>query len=320
MKNKKTVMAFASIMIIIFLYWISIEVNAEYFISKTAYIGVDIFFFVSLYSLSKSQISSFLGFVTARFKAVYLKFILFSLIWLLRGGFSIKSFFLTITLAQLFTKGGGSFLWFIPAIMLVYLVFPLFQKCDKANRRLTLCIVLCMYVTLAIIFSKVLVYRPIFIVLNRIPIMLLGYYMGCLGVFDRGFDKQEISSMVRVVIALALIIAGYFLIYKCAYKYRLQRPFVDTFYIVAALAVVGLVMLLSMVPEGRLTRWIGSSTLEIYGLEHIIGYPIIKYLYYIRGLNRILTNVLTMGLILAASICLHYGYEAVVKRLKRGRH
>ena len=81
MKNKKAIMFFSSLLILIFHLWINIFDRAsnlfevENFLRQLCYIGVDIFFFLSCYSISKHEIKDYKKFICSRFIKVYLVFI-----------------------------------------------------------------------------------------------------------------------------------------------------------------------------------------------------------------------------------------------------
>ena len=72
MKNKKVIMTFSSLMIIIFHLWINLSLKntkineIETFIRYISFIGVDIFFFLSAYSLERSKINNYLEFIKSR--------------------------------------------------------------------------------------------------------------------------------------------------------------------------------------------------------------------------------------------------------------
>ena len=67
--------------ILIFHLWINISSSEiENFIKQISYIGVDIFFFLSGYSLYRSDTGNYFQFIGNRFRTVYSKFILFALI------------------------------------------------------------------------------------------------------------------------------------------------------------------------------------------------------------------------------------------------
>ena len=81
MKSKRSIMGYAALLIVLFHFYIPVFNNvAETFIYRSAYIGVDLFFFVSASSLSKKSQIDYLPFVANRFRAVYIPFVIFSVI------------------------------------------------------------------------------------------------------------------------------------------------------------------------------------------------------------------------------------------------
>ena len=78
--NKKFLQFLGAILIIVFHLWIKLSNNLlESFFVGIAYIGVDIFFLVSVCSLANKTID-YKSFIVNRFKTIYLKFVVFVLI------------------------------------------------------------------------------------------------------------------------------------------------------------------------------------------------------------------------------------------------
>ena len=122
MKNKRNIMLFSALQILIFHLWIPItNSNLEFFVKQTAYMGVDIFFLLSGYSLGLKKIENYARFVISRFNVVYVKFILFSLVFCLINNTGVIRFLKIISGVELFERGGGAFLWFVPGIMIFYI-------------------------------------------------------------------------------------------------------------------------------------------------------------------------------------------------------
>ena len=139
MANKKSIMAISALLILFFHFWVSVfrGNETELFLRQIAAVGVDMFFFVSAYSLGKNHIEKYGSFVFSRFQAVYLKFILFAIVAFVCAKWNFARLLRVIFAVELFQKGGGAFLWFLPAIMLIYVIFPLFQLLDNKNRKVT---------------------------------------------------------------------------------------------------------------------------------------------------------------------------------------
>ena len=108
MENKKSIMVFSALQILIFHLWIYIGTSdIEQFIKQTAYVGVDIFFLLSAYSLAKyNKPVKYFKFVWSRFKLVYLKFILFAIVAFFYSSWSITRLINVLISKELFVKGG----------------------------------------------------------------------------------------------------------------------------------------------------------------------------------------------------------------------
>lgn len=301
MKNKKSVMMVSAFLILIFHLRVFIVQGStiELFIRSMGFVGVDMFFFLSAYSLAKKEIIDYGSFLWSRCKKVYLKFVFFAIVACIYGKWSINRLLMVITGYELFQRGGGAFLWFLPAIMIFYIIFPLVQKMDRKYPVWTMVGVLSIW-----FIGGFFLYRPILIFWNRIPILLLGSWMGK----DDRWKKYYEQIWVRVFAGVLLTVIGSFLAYNFAFQHRLQVPFADAFYVVVLVLACGLIFLADLIPECAVVRWIGSSTLEIYGIQMIFGY---KWMNKIITLvdNKWLVNLFTLALVIVISIVLHYGFE-----------
>lgn len=293
--NKKFLQCLACLLILMFHLWINVSgTQIENFIIKTAYIGVDIFFFVSAYSLADKKIE-YKPFIKNRFINIYLKFIIFSLIVFIYKKYSFIRLLKIITGIELFEKGGGSFLWFIPAIMIFYLIYPLFIKWDDKKKGL---IVLIVYLLLAIGLSYYSNYRALYIFINRIPIMLVGYYL------------KNIDFKLNNIIYIFLTIIGLILLYMFGYKNKLNVPIKETFYLVSIVLIIGISGLSNLIKNNRLINLIASLSLEIYAFQMIFGYDIASFLYKTIKISLI-SNLLTIVLIILIS----YIFQSIFKRV-----
>lgn len=307
MKNKKTIMFFSSLLIIIFHLWINIFERTnnlfqiENFLRQTCFIGVDIFLFLSSYSISKKKIKNHKEFIKSRFIKIYLIFILFSFIALIYFKWDIKTFLLTILGINLFLKGGGSFLWFIPAIMIIYLLLPLF---NKINNKLKYVITLIIWLISTIIFSKFTTYTKIFIFTNRIPIILIGSYL----------SKNDINNKLNIkqYITLSTIL----LILGTIIQYNLQNITLsyikDLYYITSIPLTISIIMLIDLIPTNKIINSLGSITLEMYGIQMIFGFKIASIIYkYIK--YPLLSNISTITTIIFISLLFNY----IIKQIQK---
>ena len=311
MKNKKTIMAFSGIQILVFHLWVYVFASGlgqvEKFLKINASLGVDIFFFLSAYSLANRSLDSYASFVFSRFKAVYAKFIAFAIIASIYVGWKLKLLLEVVTTVNLFKRGGGAFLWFLPAIMILYILFPLFKKCDEKNRWLTLALVIVGWFGLGLIGTWMTGFKHLFIFWNRLPVFLLGYYMAkC-----EPFKKLLLNKKLRVVVGIVLTVVGNVLISLFAYKSKLSIPLHDMFYLIYIPASIGLILLVGLVPDVKPIKWIGSSTLEMYAIQMIWGYKVTNMALKITG-NAILTNLVAISFVIITAVIVHYAVDFII--------
>jgi len=309
MKNKKTIMFFSSLLIIIFHLWINIFDrtsnlhNIETFIRQTCFIGVDIFFFLSAYSTANIKSSEYKKFIQSRLKKVYIPYIIFAIIALFYMKWSAKTFILNILGINLFIKGGGSFLWFIPAIMIVYLFLPLYNKIDSKHKITTPIITIIIWLLITIILSIYTSFNHIFIFTNRIPIILLGYY------FKKYNIVEKMSKKIYILFSVILTIVGLLILYYFRY---LNLSFIkDIFYILGIPLTLGLILLISLIPSNKIITQLGSITLEMYAIQMIFGYNITEKILF--KTSTLLTNIYTVTIIIILSYITHYIINRIIR-------
>ena len=232
---------------------------------------------------------------------LYAKFAFFVLIMaLFSKSFGVIRAVKSLTFIEFFQKGGGAFLWFIPAILIFYAVYPLFLKW---NSRFKVIWVLLIWLTGSVFAEHVLSYTAVFIFTNRIPVILAGY------LFKTYCTKN--NNLRRSFIVL--IPLGVLLLYMYGFKVRLNFPIKDMFYVLAIPSVLGLVTLSSYVKKYAVTESLGSITLELYAVQMIFGQRILIFAYNIFNKNALLTNIFVTGVMLLLTYIISY----VIKRGER---
>ena len=299
--NKKFLQVIAAFQILFFHLWAPLtSTQIEQFILKTAYVGVDMFFFLSAYSLAGRKID-YVPFLKDRVLKLYAKFAFFVLIMaLFSKSFGVIRAVKSLTFIEFFQKGGGAFLWFIPAILIFYAVYPLFLKW---NSRFKVIWVLLIWLTGSVFAEHVLSYTAVFIFTNRIPVILAGY------LFKTYCTKN--NNLRRSFIVL--IPLGVLLLYMYGFKVRLNFPIKDMFYVLAIPSVLGLVTLSSYVKKYAVTESLGSITLELYAVQMIFGQRILIWAYNVFNKNALLTNIFVTGVMLLLAYIISY----VIKRGER---
>ena len=135
---------------------------------------VDVFFLISGLGLPKSYRSnSLMVYYYRRFKRIVLPFLVIGIIEAFYYKWSLYQFFMSVTGISFISGDVHALLWFVPAIALCYLVFPLYYEILKRFERPVLITVIasCLAVILGIT-GLAHGYNPIFIF--RIPVFLFG--------------------------------------------------------------------------------------------------------------------------------------------------
>jgi len=284
MKSKKSLMALAAILILIFHFWMPLTASLiETNIYKSTYLGVDIFFFVSAYSLSQRKHISWLQFISNRLLYVYVPFAVMCLIAALYKGWTLQKLVLTLCGVSFFVAGGGSFLWFAIAIMIVYMVAPGMLVLREKFGYWSALIVMATWLVLVCALQFGVGYTNVFILLNRIPIMLLGFFYDDI--------RKLLAKRYALVGIVAGLIAGAFITYNFCGNVRLNKPIAEVYYILVIPFTVSFIMLIDYI-SARVSfgckplEFIGGFTLELYGMQMIFGYDIEKAVF--RNLKTVI--------------------------------
>ena len=190
----------------------------------------------------------------------------------------------------------GHFLWFLPAIMILYLALPpLYQVCRK---RPVLSFFLLMIGWAGIVFLILGVLRPaqdLGIFLFRIPSIILGAYAVKY--------KEKLNPRQAFFTGISLLAAGTVLVYKFGYLNRLNVPFRSTFYLMGIPVMLGTVLLLDLLASNHSSRIIehfGSMTLELYFSQMMFGTFLVGLFFRITG-DRMATNIITIIAVIAVA-------------------
>lgn len=312
MKNKKTIMAFSALFILIFHLWINVTNSVvEIFLKQLCVIGVDLFFFVSAYSISKKDNINYKKFISNRFNNIYFKFVVLAIICALYSSWDFIKFIKTIIGIDLFISGGGAFLWFLPGIMIIYLLIPLYKKIDDKNPLITPIFVIIIYLILSIVISLFTDYTSIFILTNRIPIILLGYYIAKYNIIEY-LNRNNLKYFIVTILLLiiGLIVSYITIVQKIKFEW-----FHDILYILNIQIELGIILLLDKINSNKIINILGSCTLELYGVQMIFGYSLADKIYSLIN-NTLIYNVCIIISLIVFAIILKYIFDLKDKVIK----
>ncbi len=195
-KYRTELMGFGILWIVLFhskINFIGIFSPLNYF-KNLGYIGVEFFFILSGLGLCFSwyKKKSLISFYQKRFIRIIPTYWLFLLLInipnIINQKLNFKQFFLEMFGLQFLLY--GSFInWFIPSIIICYLVFPLIIKLIEKS-ELSVVLAYLFFITLSMLLAWTnIVYLVIFII--RLPVFILGVYIGYFLIHKKQFILLE---------------------------------------------------------------------------------------------------------------------------------
>lgn len=204
------VMGIAALWVLLLHCWIPIVPNRailgtiEEIVKANGMLGVEIFFFYSglglTYAIRRHSLGSFYA---GRIRRVVFPFWTMAALYAVSQGWNLEKLLKTASGVTFVTQDAFAFLWFVPAIFVLYLLFPLYHRLmqragDKAV--FTLC-VLCVWLIAAVLLKEA-VRADVWRMVNRFPSFLIGVCIGEMG------QEREIRfgrvHWLLCVLALAL--------------------------------------------------------------------------------------------------------------------
>ena len=314
MKSKKAVMGFAALLIFVFHFYIPFtDTAAETFFYRSAYIGVDLFFFLSAVSLGKNESLPFGSFMRNRLLRVYVPFAVLAMIAALYKGWKIKKLAFVLLGIEFIQKGGGAFLWFLPGIMLLYLVTPMLVRIKSRFGLKSLAVLLALWAAVVLLLQYAFSWTRVFILLNRIPVYLIGLYFVPL--------SRCLPKKLRLPLMVAGLIIGGALVWQFGTTARLNVPIKEMYYVLAIPYTLSIAALLDFAAETLNSRlapleFVGGITLELYGLQMIFGYDVESFLIS-KAVNGQLAFLISAALLISAAYVFHMLRVQTDKYIKR---
>ncbi len=213
-KYRGAIMGMAALWILFFHEWQILATGGgkiaeiEMFIKRIGFCGVDIFLFLSgiglVFAIGKGNI---LSFYYRRLKRVYLPFLIVAIIRFITEKWQPDFFRNNILCINFYKTNMYSFLWFVPAILTFYLLFPLYYKIfDKAkDKTLFTGTILLLWLALSL-FARDTLRGDLWGFTNRIPVFLLGIHGGYL----TKTRKEPFSKATWLMLSILLVIGLYF--------------------------------------------------------------------------------------------------------------
>lgn len=181
-KYRGAIMGFAALWILFFHEWVTlfvnnqVGVNIEGYLKRIGFCGVDIFLLLSgiglTFAIRKGNV---LTFYYRRIKRILLPFLVMAIIRCALEKWPIIEFWKNISGINFYTKSIYSFLWFVPAILTLYLFFPWYYKLFTKTKKPVLFFLCSLEVWLVFsLFVRETMRGDLYGFTNRIPVFLAG--------------------------------------------------------------------------------------------------------------------------------------------------
>lgn len=194
-KYRLPIMGFATLWIMMNHVWKPILTEREHlawienYIKEIGFCGVDIFLLVSglglVFAIEKYDLKTF---YLRRFIHVYPAFFFAGAGIAFFRGWGLEGFLRNVLLINFFTKNIYSYLWYVPAILLFYLFFPVYYKIFKQakNKYIFVSASIVVWYVATMLLDGIL-REDFFGITNRIPIFIVGILVGWM------IEHQEIK-------------------------------------------------------------------------------------------------------------------------------
>lgn len=325
-RYRSPIMGFAALWIVFFHLWQPLFAEgapaalfyAENVIKRLGFEGVDIFFLLSgmglTYSIGKHSLG---GFYLRRFKRLAIPFVAVAALRAVCERWGWRAFLFVVSGANFFVGNMYFFLWFVTAIAVLYLVFPLYWRFfSRARSKLafTLAVIAVWYV-LSLALVGVLPENK-YGFTNRIPVFVTGVLLGWCT--QKGVTL--LSRRAVAVTAAVLTLAGLILSFLCNFRgLELSLPQSNCClpdYLTALGLTALLAELFAQLDKARGTRWInrvlgfiGGISLEFYCVQEFLGGRTVNAL--TGRVPDIAVNIAVLAVVTASGWALHWANDAL---------
>ena len=324
-KYRIELMGFAALFIFVYhvvtvTYFYAFDSHSLFaYFCRIGFLGVDIFFFLSgmglIHSLERNSLKDY---YLRRISRVYFPFFVGGLMQMIIYGLEPLEFIKRVTCYSFYAEYMYSLLWFVPAILTIYLVFPLYHKLMSRAKSKPVFILM----TIALWYILEMIFRnaetDLFGFFNRIPIFL----MGCL----YSTVKEDELSLERWLLAVLGTVAGMYSLYLAEFDtVTFILPVSDcgipTFLVAISLPYVlaGIMEKFESAKAMKILRKIpaffGLMSLEFYCMqENMIVLFMVKLL---PGISPALTLLLIFLSCVAGGLALWYVNGRIMKLVRK---
>lgn len=223
-KFRPQIMGFAALWILFFHMWqplfsesgVKALFYAENVTKRLGFEGVDFFFLLSgvglTYSVKKHSLWQF---YLRRFKRLAIPFVIIAAIRAVLEHWGWYGFFFVVCGANFFIGNMYFCLWFVTAITVIYLIFPLYWHFFSNSRHKLVFTIAAIAVWYALSVALIGIMKTdMYGFTNRIPVFLIGVFFG----WYVQNEKCRLSAGKIIIIAAILTMAGLVLSFLCNFR------------------------------------------------------------------------------------------------------
>lgn len=219
-KYRKVIMGVSALMILFFHEYLTLLTPespfyyVERYIKRFSFMGVDIFFLLSGFGLTYAIKKSGVGmFYYKRFKRIAIPFLVIGIFRALTAHWPFELFIKNVTGYSFWASNIYGLLWFVPAIAVFYLLFPLYSKImNKMSSKIAFTgAVLLLWLLLSMLLAdsiRAAGREEFYGFTNRIPVFVVGVLLGWMAqnhkLYIRGVSWMFLILMNAVGFYLAI--------------------------------------------------------------------------------------------------------------------
>lgn len=333
-RMRQSLMGFAALWIYMYHVWIPmfggvpVLGRLETMLKFVGFTGVDLFFFLSggglVFSISKHTVPEF---YKRRLERILIPLLVAGVGFAIVKQWDFLTFLSYISGYRFYTVSIFKFLWYMPAILTLYLFFPLYYRFLSRSKSKTVftLTVLCVWLILSILLKNTM-REDLYSFTNRIPIFLLGVLCG-----EKMKEQNDLLPAGTPALAAAVFALGVLLSYLTNIRHvEILFPVANACFpnIFITLGIAFLIpwamkniVRRELKPLSRFLRFFGAMSLEFYCLQELL-LRVYGDLFGFRSalIDNILLFVLITGLSYVLRLLTEYTLKAtgaIAARMKK---
>lgn len=342
-RYRSAIMGIAALFILFFHAWVlltnepadgsfSLIHFIEMYVKITGFGGVDVFFLLSgiglTFAIQKESLSKF---YYRRVRRIALPALTIGIVRGIVQGWGAAETFRRVSGYNFFAESIYTFLWFVHAIIILYILFPLYYKLfSKAENKIVFTgAVILIWLVIAIAVRGVM-REDIFGFFNRIPVFLIGILFGHL----TQKHKDAVFTLQTYIMLVIMFLTGLYLVYLTNFE---DFPLIVTSgncFLPTLLVAVSSTFLIAKIMDilerrvsvlgkglNKVLGFFGMISLELYCVQW--WFADMASLFVEAGWNKMLVNLFIFFITVASSwvlsVLFKYFWEAVEMPFKKSK-